>query len=133
MHDELTPQVLSELKARLEEKQRQIQSDLASLQSDDRGGIAQGTTSKADDVHDTGEEVADLEQLERDNDVEDDLRDQLHEVEHALAKFATGTYGLSEGSGRPIPLGRLRAIPEARYDAQRQAEIEAETARRAGS
>ncbi|MGZ3598477.1 MAG: TraR/DksA family transcriptional regulator [Ktedonobacterales bacterium] len=133
MNNELTPQILAELKARLEEKRSQLQSDLASLQSDDRGGIAQGTTSKADEVHDTGEEVADLEQLERDNDVEDDLRDQLREVEHALAKFATGTYGLCEVCGRPIPLARLRAIPEARYDAEHQAEVEAEAAGRAGS
>lgn len=129
MNDELSPQILSELKARLEEKQAGLQADLATIHSDERG--AQGTTSKADDVHDYGEESADLEQLERDNDVEDDMRAELREVEHALAKFADGTYGHCERCNRPIPIARLRAIPEARYDTEHQAEAEAEASRRA--
>lgn len=129
MNDELSPQILSELKARLEEKQAGLQADLATIHSDERG--AQGTTSKADDVHDYGEESADLEQLERDNDVVDDMRTELREVEHALAKFADGTYGHCERCNRPIPIARLRAIPEARYDTEHQAEAEAEASRRA--
>lgn len=131
MNDELNAQILSELKAQLEREQAELESDLAALRSDERGD--QGATSKADDVHDYGEESADLEQLERSNDIEDDMRTQLREVKHALAKFATGTYGLCERCGRPIPVARLRAIPEARYDTQHQAEVEAEAARRVGS
>jgi DnaK suppressor protein len=42
----------------------------------------------------------------------------LGEVRHALAKFETGRYGLSEISGRPIELRRLEAIPWARTDAE---------------
>lgn len=42
----------------------------------------------------------------------------LAEVEHALAKFAKGTYGLSESSGKPISFERLLAIPWARADAE---------------
>lgn len=132
MNDELTPQILSELKAKLEAKQAQLQAELAALHSDERGGSPQETTSKADDVHDYGEDSANLEQLERDDDVDDDLRATLAEVEHALTKFATGTYGRCERCNRPIPLARLRAIPEARYDTEHQAEIEAEANRRAG-
>lgn len=131
MNDELTPQILSDLKAQLEEKRAELQADLESLHSQERG--AQGTTSKADDVHDYGEESADLEQLERNNDVEDDMRTELREVERALAKFAAGTYGRCERCGRPIPVARLRAIPQARYDTEHQAEAEAEAMRRAGS
>lgn len=131
MNDELNPQILSELKAQLEQEQAELESDLAALHRDERGD--QGATSKADDVHDYGEESADLEQLERANDIDDDMRAQLREVKHALAKFATGTYGLCERCGRPIPVARLRAIPEARYDTQHQAEVEAEAARHAGA
>lgn len=36
------------------------------------------------------------------------------EIEHALAKFALGTYGICEFSGRAIPKERLEAIPWAR-------------------
>jgi RNA polymerase-binding transcription factor DksA len=42
----------------------------------------------------------------------------LEEVRHALAKFETGRYGLSEISGSPIELRRLEAIPWARTDAE---------------
>jgi DnaK suppressor protein len=34
-------------------------------------------------------------------------------VERALAKIEAGTYGFSEVSGRPIPIERLNAMPEA--------------------
>jgi len=44
-------------------------------------------------------------------------REQLREVEHALAKMASGRYGISEVSGDPIPFERLLAVPWARYDA----------------
>jgi DnaK suppressor protein len=44
-------------------------------------------------------------------------RDQalLAEIERALAKIQTGSYGLSEASGEPIGLQRLTAVPWARY------------------
>jgi RNA polymerase-binding transcription factor DksA len=42
------------------------------------------------------------------------LRDQLVEVDHALAKFELGTYGKCEVSGEPIPYERLEAMPASR-------------------
>ena len=36
------------------------------------------------------------------------------EIDHALAKFELGTYGVCEVSGTPIPKERLKAIPWAR-------------------
>jgi DnaK suppressor protein len=42
-------------------------------------------------------------------------RPLLEEIDHALAKFATGQYGLSETSDEPIGLRRLQAVPWARY------------------
>lgn len=39
----------------------------------------------------------------------------LAEIERALAKIQTGSYGLSEASGEPIGLRRLQAVPWARY------------------
>ena len=34
-------------------------------------------------------------------------------VEHALSRMKDGTYGLSEISGKPIPVERLKALPTA--------------------
>ena len=38
----------------------------------------------------------------------------VEEIDHALSKFALGTYGVCEVSGDPIPEERLEAIPWAR-------------------
>jgi DnaK suppressor protein len=51
-------------------------------------------------------------------------RDQalLTEIERALAKIQTGSYGLSEASGEPIGVRRLTAVPWARYTIQEEEE-----------
>jgi DnaK suppressor protein len=41
----------------------------------------------------------------------------LREVDDALARLDSGTYGLSQLTGRPIGFARLAAIPWARYAA----------------
>jgi RNA polymerase-binding transcription factor len=43
------------------------------------------------------------------------FREQLAEVENALAKFDVGTYGLCERCGSPIAEPRLEAMPATRY------------------
>jgi DnaK suppressor protein len=48
----------------------------------------------------------------------------LREIEHALARIADGTYGLSEESGEPIGFERLQAIPWARRTAAEQEALE---------
>jgi len=40
--------------------------------------------------------------------------EMIEEIDHALAKFELGTYGICEVSGEPIPEERLEAIPWAR-------------------
>jgi len=39
------------------------------------------------------------------------LRSNLRDVERALAKMETGTYGICERCGQPISLERLEALP----------------------
>ncbi len=41
------------------------------------------------------------------------MKKQLAEVEYALKKLEKGKYGLCDSCGKPIPLARLEAIPEA--------------------
>ena len=41
-------------------------------------------------------------------------REQVEEIDRALAKLDDGTYGICEVSGQPIPKARLQAIPQAR-------------------
>lgn len=51
---------------------------------------------------------------ERDLTLSAQARAAVEEIDHALAKFDLGTYGICETSGDPIPEERLDAIPWAR-------------------
>ncbi len=51
---------------------------------------------------------------ERDLQLSAQARAAVEEIDHALAKFVKGTYGICEASGEPIPRERLEAIPWAR-------------------
>ncbi len=55
---------------------------------------------------------------ERDLALSAQARAQVEEIDHALAKFALGTYGICEVSGEPVPEERLEAIPWARQRVQ---------------
>jgi len=48
----------------------------------------------------------------------------LIEIEHALRRIESGSYGICEVSGEPIPISRLEVIPWARFTVECQAEIE---------
>ena len=47
--------------------------------------------------------------------------ERLSNIERALKKIDEGSYGLSDGSGAPIPIERLEASPEALYTLEEQA------------
>ncbi len=48
----------------------------------------------------------------------------LFEIDAALQRIETGSYGICEMSGRPIPVARLRALPFARFTVECQTRIE---------
>jgi RNA polymerase-binding transcription factor DksA len=64
-------------------------------------------------VGDTGEEGSLL--YDREVDIDENLLDrkELAQVERALERIEQGTYGVSEVSGKPIPIERLEAVPYA--------------------
>lgn len=51
-------------------------------------------------------------------------QDSLYEIDQALKRVETGSYGICEMSGKPIPHPRLEALPFTRYTVECQAEIE---------
>jgi DnaK suppressor protein len=51
-------------------------------------------------------------------------REQLVDVDRALARIEHGTYGVSELSGEPIGIDRLTAIPWARLTEAEQEDLE---------
>lgn len=51
-------------------------------------------------------------------------QDALYEIEEALKRIDTGTYGICEMSGQKIAQARLEALPFARYTVECQAQYE---------
>lgn len=125
MSEELTATVLAELREQLEQKRAHLKAAISTLRSAEGVTSAAGSDPITDLQGDEGDSSVEPENWETSRQEEILLRAQLVEVEHALSKFETGTYGLCEHCGLPIPLARLRALPEARYDIAHQAEVEA--------
>jgi len=115
-HERLTPGQRESLRRALEDKRRSLLHDIELREEE----AAEGQVDSAE-MEDVAEGV--VEDRDRTALMEHD-RALLAEVEHALAKMDAGTYGVSEVSGRPIPVARLRAVPWARTDADEAERIE---------
>jgi RNA polymerase-binding transcription factor DksA len=122
---ELTPAVEEELRTALLTRQADLQREIADLRQSEQGPVDRPEDATYNDPSDSGDASVDLQDREDTSDALGALQSQLGEVERALAKFATGTYGVCERCGRPIPLARLRVLPEARYDVEYEQEVEA--------
>jgi DnaK suppressor protein len=70
-----------------------------------------------------------LEQLGRDTSLKEAERRELLAVEKALAKMATGSFGICEDCSEEIPQKRLLVLPEARLCAHCQAYEERQSGR----
>jgi DnaK suppressor protein len=86
---------------RLSEERARVERELEAI----------GRTQAGDEPEDTGDAAVGLDQAERDEAIRDDLRHILEAIERAEARLEDGTYGKSVVSGKPIPDGRLEAIP----------------------
>ncbi len=81
----------------------------------------QGAAEEADEVLAEGQNQAneiedqaqDLEIADNDRGLASQLERQRTAIDRALTKLDEGTYGLSDISGLPIPIARLRAYPQA--------------------
>jgi len=85
-----------------------------SLQAEADALVADFESGDAQFDEDGGEGDTLSSERERDLVLSAQAREAVVEIDHALAKFAKGTYGICEASGDPIPKERLEAIPWAR-------------------
>jgi RNA polymerase-binding transcription factor len=99
MDDKHARQLLDRERARIEESLAQLENQ----------GPLEGDTR----LEPGDEDSEDLYQDEFDAGRREDLMNQLAAVERAEARLEAGTYGLSVESGKPIPDGRLEAVPTA--------------------
>jgi RNA polymerase-binding transcription factor len=110
------------MKKRLEEKQAELQANLA--------GLTEAHPQPVDPVEamegapDPEEVAVDATELEQEQAIEANERALLTEVQAALQRIEDGTYGQCAVCGRPIPEKRLEAIPWATLDVEHEAALE---------
>jgi DnaK suppressor protein len=97
---------LADLRAALDEERSHLRQQLAELGFGEDGGLAYDQN-----FADSSQVTAERGEVEA---LANSLKETLVEVEHALAKFDGGTYGLCENCGQPIAPARLEAKPAAR-------------------
>jgi RNA polymerase-binding protein DksA len=104
----LKSQDVRRFQERLKAERDTIESRIAT----NKHGV-QETVQDESGVGDSGDESNLL--YERETEIDENARDQkeLAQVTRALDRIEQGTYGLSEVSGKPIPLERLEAVPHA--------------------
>ena len=105
----LTEQQLQSLRQRLEAERERL-----------RGKIATATRARTEhgmqdpllsDPEDFGEMAQDITLEETEAALSANDSQLLGKIEHALQRMYSGTYGLSEATGLPIPFERLDALP----------------------
>lgn len=114
MKIDLTASELSDIRralaAELAEMQAEYVQSLAELDYLQRAN----TDGAGDDQADAGSKAFDREQEQS---IVDNRRDLLTQIEHAMLRIDSGTYGICEDCGRAIPKARLQALPMATLDA----------------
>ena len=109
----LTKKEIQDLKERLLEERRDLQSQLDELEE------STFATNQSELTGEMGfdEEYADAGtatfERERDLSLVNNLRDLMERIGKALAKIDEGTYGLCDRCGKPIEKARLKALPYA--------------------
>jgi DnaK suppressor protein len=99
---------IERFRQRLEAERAETASRIAA-----RGRDVEATVRDQDGAGDAADEstlLFDRETALEDADLE---RETLERIDGALRRIEAGTYGISEVSGRPIPIDRLEAVPYA--------------------
>jgi RNA polymerase-binding transcription factor DksA len=104
----LKPEQIARFRKKLVGEQRAIEERIAA-----REGDIMDTVREEEGVGDAADEGQRI--YDREDDIVSNELDMQHleQVKRALARIDAGTYGLSEVSGKPIPLARLEAVPSA--------------------
>ena len=91
-----------------------VASQLAALEREWAALVAAAEDSNADDEHDPEGATIGFERAQL-SAVVDATRARLAEVDAALSRVDSGTYGTCERCGRPIAPERLDALPATRW------------------
>ena len=104
----LTPQDVRRFRELLEAEREAIERRIAARNRD-----IEETVRQESGVGDSVDESLRIYDREDETDANDLDTETLEQVNRALGRIDAGTYGLSEVSGKPIPIERLEAVPYA--------------------
>lgn len=111
---ELTTRELAQLRTALE-------AELVDLQAEYDRSIVElndlqlaNTDGAGDDQADAGSKTFEREQEQS---IANNRHDLIVQIQRAISRIDSGTYGLCENCGKPIPKARLQALPMATLDA----------------
>ncbi len=111
----LTAADLAEIRVRLER-------ELAEMRLEYDRSIAELNTLRQSHTDGAGDDQADAGakafEREQEQSIAANRRLLLTQIEHAIERIDSGTYGVCEDCGRPIPKVRLKALPMATLDAE---------------
>jgi DnaK suppressor protein len=105
----LDPAFLASQRARL----IALRTDLSRSMDHDAEEARQVLSADQDHANEIEDRAQGLTIAENDRILSSQLAPQRSALDRALAKLDEGTYGFSDVSGAPIPIGRLEAFPQA--------------------
>ena len=110
---EWTPEELAEVRRQLVDELTEMTAayDLSMRDLDDLQRA--GTDGAGDDQADAGSKTFEREQEQS---IAANRRDLITQIQHAIERIDSGTYGFCESCGKPIPKARLKAFPAATLD-----------------
>lgn len=106
---------LEYFKGKLLEEKKELEQELGEVAKNEPGQGWEATSGEMEvDTADDNEVADKLEEYETNKGVIDKLQKQLSEVDAALERIESGTYGICEVTKKPIDRNRLEANPSAR-------------------
>jgi DnaK suppressor protein len=106
--DEFKKRLVAE-RARLTQLHREEATDIRAEMADaSENELSHTSTFDSAENEDTAAMMADRD---RETALDENARQVLHQIDHALDRIEEGSYGICEVTGQPIPVERLRAIP----------------------
>jgi DnaK suppressor protein len=105
--------LLDELRQRLERDRDNLRAEIRQIEDQEVHAENQYDPEFSGYGNHMAETGTEIYEQERNLTLEQTLKQQLAEVEHALAKFDEGTYGICDTCRKDIALERLQALPQA--------------------
>ncbi|MFN8534611.1 MAG: TraR/DksA C4-type zinc finger protein [Dehalococcoidia bacterium] len=120
----MNKQQLDEFRGLLLAEQQRLEALIASARRDSQEDTSEEYNQAGGIAAHQADVATDLYEREQAMSLGRDFAGRLDDVHHALRKIDDGSYGVSEQSGQPIALDRLRVVPWARLTIEEEREVE---------